>query len=244
MDSQPQFDEHDPRAWLERAGLLFLQHQCYTASIASFSRLVQIEPSYAMGWYGLGNSLFCYSGQNQDLDLLRDGVSCAKRAQELDPANNIAANLIEIVASRTPLPAEEVENAPVANEIPTDLPERTGFTDTTFARSTATFADPGERMLIVMLLGSFNEPWSTEILLAALGDPDHHVCMAALKRLNPAGGDRRIDEKLQQLAFSDDREQIEPYLTFALSAFAREAGDEDHWAARILNVLGKDSDRP
>lgn len=239
MLSQPLFDENDPRAWLERSGLLFLQHQCYTAAIASFSRLVLEEPSYAMGWYGLGNSIFCYSGQNEDLDLLREGVSCAKRAKQLDPENKIAANLIEIAASRTPLSAEEVGAAPVATEIPANLPERTGFTDTTFAASASTFSDPGERMLIVMLLGSFDESWATEILLAALDDPDPHVRMASLKRLNPACSNRRIDEKLQQLAFSDNREEIEPYLTYALDAFAREAGDENHWASRILAVLNR-----
>lgn len=237
MSPEKPFDDYDPRAWLERAALVFLHHNCFASAIGAFSRLVEAEPGYSMGWYGLANALYCLSGEKGDLALLRNAVSSAKRALETDAANEMAKQLLEWVPQRTPLSEDDVTTAETFTTVPADLAGRTGFTENTFADDMEVLPQRTSRMQIVMWLGMFKEPFGTEILLRALDDSDPDVRMAALKRLDPDDEDMRVRAKLERLAFSDAGASTEPYLSMALRRFARDSPDSDHWAARILKAI-------
>ena len=237
MERQPPFDDDDPRGWIERAGLLFLHHRCFAAAAGAFCRVIRVEPSYSMAWYGLANALFTLAGQKRDVALLQDAASAAKRAVEIDPGNKLAGELLDVIGRRTPLSPDEIASAPTFSAIPAELNARIGFTDSTFTDAMRGLVPEGARMQIVMWLGTLDEPCAKEILLAALDDADRDVRMAALKRLDAKDDEPRVAEKLQQLAFSDNRKENEPYLSMALTRFAEAAADSTHWAARALQAI-------
>ena len=241
MEVPPQFGDYDPRAWLERSGTLFLHYRCFVAAAGAFSRLLAVERTNSLAWYGLANALYCLSGQRRDVGLLRDAVSCMKRAVQIDPANKLATELLEAIPQRTPLSHAQVTGVEAFETLPAELSARIGFTVSTFAEAMRAIPGDGERMQIVMWLGMLNEPCATEILLAAVDDSDPHVRMAALKRLDASADDPRLAAKMQQLAFSDAGRECEPYLSMALNRFASATTAPDHWAARVLAALNKDS---
>ncbi len=237
-----QFDDYDPRAWLERSGVLFLNHRCFAAAANAFSRLLGMEPMYTMGWYGLGNALFCISGKRQDISLLRDAVSSLKRAVQIEPTDKLAVEMLQKIPKLTPFSQDEIAGTPTWTTVPAELNEHIGFTDATFAESMLEIPAPPERMQIVMWLGMLDDECGKEILLQALSDSDPHVRMAALKRIDATEDDPRIEAKMQELAFSEDGEQSEPYLSMALGRLARASADPTHWAARILLAINKDNE--
>ncbi len=235
MEQPAPFDDYDPRAWLERSALLFLQHQSFAASIEVFSRLIHIEPAYSMAWYGLSNALIGYSGETRDIALLRDAVAYAKHAMTLDPTNQFAQDLVHNTATRTPLTTEDIDAIQPITAVSPALREHTHYTDSTLAAALDAFSSSGERMQIIMWLGALEDPSAVEILVRGLSDTDSHVRMATLKRLAPEDGrDTRIRHAIVSLAKSEESASTEPYLSMALKRFTSKEGHDNQWAIDAL----------
>lgn len=243
-----EFDDEDLRSWLERSGRLFQNCSCFVAAVGAFSRLLRAQPTSPKAWYGLAEALFCLSGQESDgqeshLDLLGDAVSCAKSSLQGDPPHELASELMDTMAREAPLSRDQMASAEAFSAVPTELSERVGYTDLTFAEAMLQIPLHGQRMQVVMWLGILDEPCGREILLTALDDSNLDVRMAALKRLK-ASDDARIVAKVKELASSEAGRSCEPYLSMALTRFARSGTESGHWAVHLLESIKQEAVPP
>ena len=212
MAQPAQFDDYDPRAWLERSALLFLNHGAYSASIECLSRLTAIEPEYSMGWYGLSTVIYLAAAEASSIELLKQSIAVLKHSVSVDATNEMASKSLAAMAKQTPLEPAEVEGIEPSAEfwLPADLQ----FTATTFADCLKDIPTAGERMQLVMWLGTFDDESSTELLAAALTDADPGVVRATLKRL-PVDASATVIETLTRMHDSGNSELYEPYFSMA-----------------------------
>ena len=225
--------DYDPRVWLERSGILFLNRGQSVAAAGAFMRFLEREPGHSNAWYGLGNALF--TSEVHDFSILRDAAATLKRSLVENPQNEMAQELLDGLVERDLFSPDQLEEIAAFGTDFGDLEERLGFHDQTFAEAMKALSNPPERMQIVMWLSVFDEPAAIEILIAALDDEFQHVRMAALKRLR--GDDPRIEVKLRKLVSSDWAHDSEPYLSMALKRLARASGDDGHWSLALLESL-------
>ncbi|MEO1529577.1 MAG: hypothetical protein AAFX06_29495 [Planctomycetota bacterium] len=206
------FGDYDPRAWLERSGLLLLKHGQFPASIECLHRLVSIEPEYSMAWYGLSTAIYSASNAARDLGLLKQAVAVLKHCLRVDSANRHADRVLKAISTQTPLSDSDVKaiEASASFQLPVDLQ----FSKETFAESLSVIPTPGERMQFVMWMGTFEDESSRELLVAALSDSDDGVVRSTLKRL-PSDADDRVRQALQHMFESGVYEQYQPYFSMA-----------------------------
>lgn len=217
MTHSKRFDDYDPRAWLERSGLLCLKHLAYSASIECFMRLVKIEPNYSMAWYGLSAAAYSASGSTRNLDLLRQSVAVLKHCLVVDPDNTFASKFYDAIPNQTPLTESDLLSIEASSQL--KMPPELAFNTNSFAECLPTIPDAGERMQLIMWLGTFDNESSTELLLAGLQDSDAGVVRATLKRLVSKNQDERIPSVLDGMHSSGSYLNYEPYFSMAARRF-------------------------
>ena len=218
MSATQQFDDYDPRAWLERSALLFLNYDAFAASIECFKRLTTAAPGYSMSWYGLSTAVYAVSGTIGNLDLLQRSISLLKHCLSLDPTNPHANAFLKALPEQTPLTQTDIDSIAACSNIPS-LPVEFEFYPTVFADVLKSIDSAGDRMQIIMWLGTFDDESATELLLAGLEDVDEGVVRASLKRLDANGSDRRIPKMLSTMHTAGKTQNYEPYFSMAAKRF-------------------------
>ena len=221
---------------LERAALLLMHRNRFSAAAAVFCFWLRENSSNANGYYGLGISLFCHGSQAREIRYLNPSISCLKRAVEIDRDHEPSLALLAAMDERTPLSNEDVLVIPAFEGEMDEFLQLIDYDSSSLVREIMSLEDADERMTLLMVLSGLELPFSGEIIIESLEDPSDHVRMAALKRLDPSNHDPRIRASLEKLAYTDEGDRCQPYLMMALERIA-ENSEEETWAAEIFQTM-------
>ncbi len=220
---------------LVSAAQVLTNRSLYAAAVGVYSKVVTLDSTHSMDWYGLGEAIFRQSSDTPDPNLLLAGLACVRRALVEDKGNIWAQRLEGAMQARTPLTAEQSTGCEPFTGDAATLGGKVGFSATTLADGVEGASSWEERMLLMSWLGRHQDDDFAELLLRGARDDNDQVQGAAIESLQ-----RWIDRAAVRDCFEDlARAGCSRALTQQLAEALGRLRDTEHgeWAAAQLAEL-------